>query len=197
MKENAATVDKNAPEQLLNRINSGRHTLLLILIMTVVNLLLLLLNSDTYFLFSASIPYYLTLFGMVFDEMLGSIHPIGLLTIIALVISAVILGLYLLCWILGKKRRGWLIAALIFFSVDTVGLIVLSLLVEDYSGIVDLVIHVFAVISIASGVRAYSKLKTCPINDPAAQLSVDQASAPASLPFDQNPDETPRNGLEF
>lgn len=57
MQKNVNPVDKNSPEYLLKQIAGGRYSLLLILIFTVVNLVLLLVDSDRYFLFSASVPY--------------------------------------------------------------------------------------------------------------------------------------------
>ena len=124
MQKNVNPVDKNSPEYLLKQIAGGRYSLLLILIFTVVNLVLLLVDSDRYFLFSASVPYYFTAFGIGMDSALSG--GIGTFTITALVISLLILAVYLLCWILSKKRTGWLTAALVLFCVDTVGLLFLS-----------------------------------------------------------------------
>ena len=71
-----SAVDKNSREYLENKMKSARHSLLLVLIFTVVNLVLLLADGNTYFLFSASVPYYLTAFGMGMDADAG--HRCGL-----------------------------------------------------------------------------------------------------------------------
>ena len=75
--------------------------------------MLLLIEADRYFVFSASIPYYLTAFAMGMDSVFSS--GIGTYTIIAIVISVIVVGIYLLCWALGEKKPGWLTAALVLF----------------------------------------------------------------------------------
>ena len=49
---------KNSREYLLRQVANGRYSLLLIVILTVVNLIMTILDTNTYFLFSASVPYY-------------------------------------------------------------------------------------------------------------------------------------------
>ena len=156
MQKNVNPVDKNSPEYLLKQIAGGRYSLLLILIFTVVNLVLLLVDSDRYFLFSASVPYYFTAFGIGMDSALSG--GIGTFTITALVISLLILAVYLLCWILSKKRTGWLTAALVLFCVDTVGLLFLSYIFET-SNLLDFLLHAWAICSLANGVYCAGKLK--------------------------------------
>ena len=156
MQKNVNPVDKNSPEYLLKQIAGGRYSLLLILIFTVVNLVLLLVDSDRYFLFSASGPYYFTAFGIGMDSALSG--GIGTFTITALVISLLILAVYLLCWILSKKRTGWLTAALVLFCVDTVGLLFLSYIFET-SNLLDFLLHAWAIYSLANGVYCAGKLK--------------------------------------
>ena len=60
MRKKANSVDKNSPEYWAKMITGGRASLLLIVVLTVVNIVLLLIEADRYFVFSASIPYYLT-----------------------------------------------------------------------------------------------------------------------------------------
>ena len=89
---------KATPEALLRQTLSTRNSLLLVLLFSAINLALLLVGSDTYFLFSASIPYYLTAFGMGMDLGLGA-DGIGTYTLITLGISVAVLLLYLVCWL--------------------------------------------------------------------------------------------------
>ena len=156
MQKNINPVDKNSPEYLLKQVAGGRYSLLLILIFTVVNLVLLLVDSDRYFLFSASVPYYFTAFGIGMDSAFSS--GIGTYTITALVISLLILGVYLLCWILSKKHTGWLTAALVLFCVDTVGLLFLSYIFET-SNLLDFLLHAWAIYALAHGIYCAGKLK--------------------------------------
>ena len=88
MRKNANSVDKNSPEYWTKMISGGRASLLLIVVLTVVNIVLLLVEADRYFVFSASIPYYLTAFAMGMDSVFSS--GIGTYTIIAIVISVIV-----------------------------------------------------------------------------------------------------------
>jgi hypothetical protein len=158
MAVNKQTVDKNSREYLTQKRNSGRSTLLTILIFTVINIVMLVVQADYYFLFSASVPYYLTLFGMIFDKFVVGTH-----TTSALVIAAVILGLFLLCWIFSKKRRGWLIAGLVLFVVDTLALLGFSMALEMLTdNILDFVFHGWAMVELVAAWKADRKLAELP-----------------------------------
>ena len=130
MRKKANSVDKNSPEYWAKMIAGGRASLLLIVVLTVVNIVLLLIEADRYFVFSASIPYYLTAICMGMDSAVYG--GIDAYTTGALIVSVIVVGIYLLCWALGKKKPGWLTAALVLFSLDTVGLLVITFtLLED------------------------------------------------------------------
>ena len=161
MRTNVA-VDKNSPEYLAKQVASGRYSLLLVVIFTTVNLLFLLLNVDRYFLFSASVPFYMTLICKSIDNgFSGSLDATGTFTIIALVISVVILGLYLLCWIMSKKRSGWLTAALVLFVLDTVALLAVTVLLlgSVAENLMDYLFHAWAIFSLVQAISANGKLK--------------------------------------
>lgn len=150
---------KYSPEYLLKQTAGARASLLAVLILTVVSLAMLLLEIDMYFVFSATVPQYLTAFCMGIDIGQGYLG-FGPFTAIALVVSAVVLVLYLLCWLLSKKRPGWLIAALVFFIIDTVALLVVSLLLEILTeNILDLVIHAWVLFELIQGISANYKLE--------------------------------------
>lgn len=112
MARNNTPVDKNSREYLLRQVANGRYSLLLIVILTVVNLIMTILDTNTYFLFSASVPYYLVFVGMGIENGFvdGAWNVKGTLTYTGLVIALVIVAVYLLCWLLSKKRAGWLTA---------------------------------------------------------------------------------------
>ena len=119
MRKKANSVDKNSPEYWVKMITGGRASLLLIVVLTVVNIVLLLIEADRYFVFSASIPYYLTAFAMGMDSVFSS--GIGTYTIIAIVISVIVVGIYLLCWALADWKAplpGFLTG---IFSASVVG----------------------------------------------------------------------------
>jgi hypothetical protein len=159
-------IDKNSPEYLHKQLAGGRNNLLLVIVFTVVNLAMLLLDSGTYFLFSASVPYYMTAFGMGMDMGMAE-AGIGTFTLIALGISAVVLVFYLLCWLLSKKRPGWLVVAFVAFILDTLALLGLSVMLEMLTdNIMDLAFHVWVVVSLMQGIIANGKLKKLPAEEP-------------------------------
>ena len=166
------------PEYLLKQIAGARSSLLMVIIFTVVNLVMLLLDSGTYFLFSASVPYYMTAIGMGIDLGAGE-AGIGTFTIVALVISAVVLAFYLLCWLLSKKRPGWFVVALIAFILDTLALVGLCLLMDMLTdSIMDLVFHGWVVLELIRAIAANKKLKKL-----IAQASAQEPQAPVGPEF--------------
>lgn len=147
------------PEHLLKQLAGARSSLLLVLVFTVVNLVMLLTDAGRYFLFSASVPYYLTAFGVGMDYGMGY-TGIGPMTMVGLGISAATLVLYLLCWLLSKKRPGWLVVALVAFTLDTLALLGLSLALDMLTGnIMDFIFHAVLIWELFQGISANKKLK--------------------------------------
>lgn len=178
----STNIDKNSREYLENKLRGARHSLLLVLVFTVVNLVLLLTDGNTYFLFSAAVPYYLTAFGMGMDFDTGS----SVFTTTALVISAVILLAYLLCWIFSKKKVGWYVVALVLFILDTVLLVLMAFALELLSdSIMDLVFHAWVVVELCQALVANKKLKAMP---PAI---VPEPVPAAAAPVTEEPWNTP------
>lgn len=159
-------VDKDSREYQLQQISGGRGTLLAILVLTLINLVMVVLDQGSYFLFSASVPYYLTMISKGIDNGFanGAWPENGPMTITALVISAVILVVYLLCWLLSKKRGGWITVAMVLFLLDTLALVLIIFYVtaSPISGILDVLFHLWACWLLIQGFRANKKLKTMP-----------------------------------
>ena len=177
------------------KYKSGRSNLLLVIAFTLINMVLLLAGGNVYFLFSASIPYFLTWFGM---ELCGKLPPEyyhgrqspefldSSFLVLTVVIALVILGVYLLSWIFSSKGRvAWLILALVLFSLDTVILILLQGISVD--GIMDILLHGVVLYYLISGVMAHFKLKNYPPEEEAP--AVDPAD-PFAAPFEEKPFET-------
>jgi hypothetical protein len=156
-------------QQLEVRYGNARHVLLLIVVFTAINIVLLLMNSDTYFLFSAYIPYVIVLMAMVLcgrlpEEFYGipEVYEFldSSLLVIGVAVAAVICGLYLLCWFLSKKNKvAWFIVALVLFSLDTVLMLLGGIGAES---IVDIIFHGWAIVSLARGIHAHAQLKKLP-----------------------------------
>lgn len=157
------------------RCKNSRSNLLLVVAFTVINVVLLITNSNTYFLFSAYIPYAIADFGMLFcgkypaEYYVGELAGTDFLPSSAfgmfVAIAAVVVCLYLLCWIFSKKNRmGWLIFALVIFVIDTLGM--LAFLGFDLSNIVDMIFHAWVIVSLVMGIIAAAKLKKLPEEEP-------------------------------
>ncbi len=158
-------------ENLEQRFHSARRSLLAVAVFTVINLVLLVTNSNAYFVFSAFIPYFLTGLGMMlcgrfpaedygedFLEM-EFLDPSFLTVMIA--ISVVILCLYLLSWYLSRNRKtGWLIVAFIMFVADTAGMLLLS--ADLTSSILDIIFHAWVLFDICVAINVAGRLKGLP-----------------------------------
>ena len=165
--------------QYKNRYNAARHNLLIIVAFTVINCLLV--STERYFLFSAFIPLYFVRenFYMHMDEYWADVPEMDLQEMAPIVdvigfvfVALAVVGilLYLMCWLFSKKRRGWLIVALVLFSLDTAFL----LLNFDISVIVDILFHGYIIYSLVTGVIAAGKLRTLEeygVEEPVAEFA--------------------------
>ncbi len=162
-----------SPQQVLEtRCRNARSNLLYVVIFTLVNLLLLVTKSDLYFLFSAYVPYALVSVGMMLCGMYPAeyygqdISNVEFLSptvfAILLTVAIVIIAIYFICWIFSKKNKvGWFIFALIIFAIDTIVMLVFTGFAVE--AIVDIIFHIWVIVSLALGINAYFKLKKLPV----------------------------------
>ncbi len=133
-----------------NGYKSARGSLLSMILFSLLNIVLLICGSDTMFLFSATLPYLISVFGVV-----SEVTPIA---VIAVCISLLILSAYLVCWILSKKHYAWMIVALVFFVIDSLVMLGFYLLFWDMSAILDIIIHAlllfYLIMGVVNGVKA-------------------------------------------
>ena len=162
------TPRRNCERQYL----SARANLLLVIIATAVNLLLLVSNSDLYFLFSASIPYYIVTMGMYLcgrfpadaygESGAELIFLDNSVFIITLVVAVILILLYLLAWFMSNKNRvGWLTFALVLFGLDTAGLLLIYGLSFDM--VLDILFHAWVLYYLVVGIKAHRKLQYLPL----------------------------------
>jgi hypothetical protein len=138
---NKQKIDKNSPGYIVSQYRAARVNLLLALAFTLVNIILLFAGTDSYFLFSATIPYVLAI----------NYVTIGAIAVIA---ALLILVVYLLCYLFSKKSYGWMIAALVLFSLDTVFLLYFAFISAAFAEfIIDIAFHVFVLVYLIQGVR--------------------------------------------
>lgn len=156
--------------QAQKEYSAARSNLLLMIAFTVVNIALYFFGTGTMMLFSASVPYFSVIFGHVFTLELGS--PIFLYAAIA--IAVISLVAYLLCWIFSKKSYGWMIFALVLFIVDTLVMGAMYLFIlEDVSGILDVLVHIWVLYYLIIGVRRGAQMATLPEENPAPADSIE------------------------
>ena len=150
-----APVDKQSAAYQQNKLKSARYTLLIAVLFTVLNVVLLLIGTNRYFLYSATIPYYLTFFGYMFDH-----FTLGTYALTGLVLAAVPVAALALCWFMSKKDSRWLKGALAIFVLDTAAMVGLMLWTRQLSSsLLDIVFHVWMLISLTQGIKAAGRLK--------------------------------------
>ena len=143
----------------LRRYKRARSSLLLMMLFTVINTVQAAMGSLSYFVFSDYLAYYCALFGRAFYEESG----LTLYIVVGCAFAALILVPYLLCWIFSKKRRGWLIAGLVLFIVDTLALLGFSVVLEMLAdNILDFVFHGWAIFELIAAWKADKKLEEMP-----------------------------------
>ena len=148
-------VDKQSALYQQNQIKTARNNLLVVVLFTVLNMVLLLIGSNRYFLFSATIPYYLTYFGYMFDY-----FTVGTYALTGLVMAVIpLLGLAL-CWFMSKKDNRWLTAAAVIFGIDAAAMVAMLLWAGDLSGsFLDILFHGWVLVTLIAGIKAADRLK--------------------------------------
>jgi hypothetical protein len=172
-------------EELQRKYNNSRVELLVVLIFTVVNLFAVSF-ADRYFLFAATIPMLLPLFSVgitadpeLMTEMGLMAEDATVLLIVGLVVGLILTLPYLFCWIFSKKRVGWMVAALVFFGIDCLFLLVTF----DLSMIPDILIHAWVMFYLITGVINGFKLKKMPEDEPLPEFGAAEGDTPAEDSF--------------
>lgn len=153
------------------KYRTSRMNLLLVVAFTAINLILLVTNANSYFLFSAFIPYFVTSLGMLFcgrfpeeyyeDGFADMTFLDNAVFVVLLIISIIMTLSYLLTWIMSSKNRSaWLIVALVLFGLDTLGMIFLGGI--SFDSILDIVFHVWVIYYLVIGIKAAKNLKDLP-----------------------------------
>ena len=130
--------------------------LLLVVVFTAANLLLIVTDSNLYLLFSAIAPPFIFGIGRGMADELRS----DVFLVIGLVIAFIIVGLYFLCWLLAKRRRVFMVVALVFFVIDSLMLAFLILSAGfEMSYVMDIAFHGWILVYLTSGAMAWAKLR--------------------------------------
>ena len=139
----------------------ARSNLLMMTILTAVNILLLIAEADLSFLFAAILPQLAVFYGWLGTGLTYS----QTYTYIGYGAALLIIGAFLLCYFMSKKRKGWMTAALVLFCIDCLALvywIYLGFMIED---VLDIAFHICILIYLIRGVRAgVKKEKYAPLH---------------------------------
>lgn len=141
----------------------ARSNLLLMIILTVVNIFLFAFGSDTMLLFSATVPYFASAIGIMSED--------TAVTTLLVTVAVAVLLVYFFCWLFSKKHFGWMIAALVMFLLDTLCLVGIYTLLGEFSGILDLAIHIWVIYYLIVGAKYGSQLKNLPEEYAYAEVS--------------------------
>lgn len=144
------------------RYNGARYNFLLLIGFTVINMIMLISNSNFYFLFSMRIPLVLTAAGIGLKQETGT----AAFMILFLVLSVFIVLLYVPCYILSKRNPVWILVAAILFSLDTLFFLYAMSVAFDASMIIDALFHAFILFSLFRGYKFGKILKEIKKNPP-------------------------------
>lgn len=187
--QNAAQVTPR--DALQNKYNSARANLIFVVAFTLINIILIFTESSSYFLFSLFIPYMLVLLGAGSTGNLPGVYvapneilPDTVFYIMA-AIAAAFLAVFVVGWFLSKKNKaGWLVAALVLACIDTAIFLLMGGLSMD--SLIDILFHIWVIVSLASGISAHKKLKALPpeeeIVDTTAEV-VEEGAVPENSPI--------------
>jgi hypothetical protein len=158
------------PNNLETKYNSSIANLLLVVVFSAVNIVLLLVNANTYFLFSAFLPYFAVDYGMYFCGMYPEEYYYDVPDMvfedksflgICIAIAVGFLFAYLLCWYIAKKKKiGAVILALVMFLIDTAAMLWLTEFAMD--SIIDILMHIWVISYLIIGIVTYFKMKKTP-----------------------------------
>jgi len=145
-------------EKLEKKFSISRNNLLAVIAFTAINIVLVLTNSDWYFLFSASIPIFVLFLGSEFINFAGDISFAAQ----GIAASFISLSIYGIIWGITKKHKAWIIAALVYFSIDIfLSLYLLVTVIDEFEAvtIVELAFRGLIMFYLISGTITWAKLR--------------------------------------
>ncbi len=157
-------------EKLQKRVNTSKHTIILVAVLTIVNTVLIAVNADMVFTFSAYVPQLVT---FIFADMAADLQAESYFYI-GIAIAVFMALLYLALWFGAKKKAGFLIVALVLFGIDTAILLFDLVSYFDSSFIIDVVFHAWVIYDLILGISSYLKLKKLPVDETLMQQNSEQ-----------------------
>ena len=125
--------------------DAARFAILGLVLITVLNVFLALLGTDSYYVSSVFAAFF---FSVVAEGALG------------VILAAVLVAPFVVAFFLSKKNRVWMIVALVLTALDLLFVIVVGILGEELPlYILDILAHIFVIVILVLGVINGKKLK--------------------------------------
>ncbi len=140
-------------ELATQKYKEARTNLYMMIVLTAINIVLLFVEADYMLLFSATVPYFFVGLGLEF---------IGSSAYILIMIGIVILLVYLAMAIFSKNHYGFMIVALVLFAFDTLFMLGTLFITGDFSGLIDILVHIWVLYYLIMGVRYGNFLTNLP-----------------------------------
>ncbi|MGN1344595.1 MAG: hypothetical protein ACI4U3_08440 [Traorella sp.] len=140
-------------KNLQEKYQQSRNNLFLMIILTIINMILAFIGSDIMLLFSATIPYFMAVVGYYLDL---PVYLIG---------ACCLMLVYLGCWYLSKRHVFGLVIALFLFILDILFMFWTYNFELNVSMILDILIHIWVLYYLISGVITGFKLKKEYVNE--------------------------------
>jgi len=131
-------------------ISKARYNLMFIILLTVINILCIIFKGEALIPFSCSIATFGVAFGIE-----NSLLPLGL------TISVLILLPLLVCYFLSNKNVLFIVAPVGILVVDTLALIVISVIsgaIASANFFIDLIFHVISIFYLIKAIKAHKLL---------------------------------------
>jgi len=130
------------------RFNKARGNLLAVAAFTAVNLLLIAFEMDLSFLFSAFVPQVLQVVANEFSVLFG------------LILGFAAMSVYVVCYLLSKRWRIFILIALILFSIDALLMLGFMFLTGYYGDFIfNVIFHGWILFYLITGTSAWAKLR--------------------------------------
>ncbi|MDE5996549.1 MAG: hypothetical protein K2G56_06485 [Eubacterium sp.] len=157
-------------EKLKKRVNTAKHTIILVAALTIVNTILIAVNADLVFTFSAYVPQLVTFnFADMDAEMQANSY-----LYIGIAIAILMALIYLALWFGAKKKAGFLIVALVLFGIDTAVLLYDLTSYFEASYLIDVAFHAWVIYDLDIGISANSKLKKLTVEETLIQQNSEE-----------------------
>lgn len=149
-------------ERLKKRVNTAKTTIILVAVLTIANTVLIAINADMVFTFSAYIPQFVT---FLFADLAADLQDKTDLYI-GVAIAILMALIYVALWFGAKKKDSFIAVALVLFGIDTAFMLYFDVIVYfDISSVIDILFHGWVVFDLIMGIHAYSKLKKMPAEE--------------------------------